>query len=384
MDYQKAAEYKQAIKNRPGDRELLKEAAQYFTDYGAFDEAESCWTKYNDLVGGDAGALKIIGAIHGRKGRHETAQKFLERSIELDPEDADTFHNLAVSLLNLGNVDRSIEYMERSLELDPDDDIGWNDLGVLLFETGRAAGAEECFHKAIDLNPQREEAYINLAQLGDEIIDVNRALKALNNNMSMLKNEIINNACSALAAQAVKMIFEKGREKSSIVLKRSPEEADVSFPDSSLFPGKEFKRNRVGVNIEGRYEFEILPVFEAFELLSRVNEEIMLYVWGKPECELPAWVSGSRRIKWVESLDECDIFIDCRLNISRFSDEPQRVPIKLSPNAEEEVTTIDDKIIVRINTRFHDDYGRTWDFEDLVLMMGATTGCIKDFRAEIE
>jgi len=77
---------------------------------------------YTDAAAMQPGSPKILGAIGETKARMEhyhEAVSALESAVALDPELAGAHFYLAVSLANLGQLDRARKHAQHALELDP-------------------------------------------------------------------------------------------------------------------------------------------------------------------------------------------------------------------------------------------------------------------------
>jgi len=104
--------------------------------------------------------------------------------IEFEPQNADAYYNLAnayrskdqggltrAGLLLDNNIDKSaylnkaIKYYEKAIELDPNLAQAYNNLATIYSQNGNMDKAQICLQKAIKLKPDFCDAYINLAAL---------------------------------------------------------------------------------------------------------------------------------------------------------------------------------------------------------------------------
>lgn len=65
-------------------------------------------------------ALNAIGACYDDLRRHDIAMTYYERALAIEPRNADTFHNMAVSLRMAGLRDEAEAMLQKAANLDPD------------------------------------------------------------------------------------------------------------------------------------------------------------------------------------------------------------------------------------------------------------------------
>ena len=87
-------------------------------------------------------------------GRHEEAIHCLDKALEIDPQNAETWINKGWSLgqLQLGRHEEAIHRLDKALELDPQNGKAWNNKGRSLGSLDRHEEAAHCFSKAMELN----------------------------------------------------------------------------------------------------------------------------------------------------------------------------------------------------------------------------------------
>jgi len=86
--------------------------------------------------------------------RQNEALESFNKAIELDPDDALTWHMRSITLFALANYDEALESLNKAIELDPDDVQAWHIKGVVLVVLKHYDEALESFNKAIALNPK--------------------------------------------------------------------------------------------------------------------------------------------------------------------------------------------------------------------------------------
>src|SRR5689334_8565009 len=66
-----------------------------------------------------APALQVLAMVHDRLGHADEAGKLFDRSIGLQPRNAEFRTNLALFLIRCGRIDQGIRELERALVLQP-------------------------------------------------------------------------------------------------------------------------------------------------------------------------------------------------------------------------------------------------------------------------
>ena len=113
--------------------------------------------KYPD----DAKVVGAMGLAHMHRSEFDKAIEYSEQAIEMDPELADGYHQLAVSYYNKGFFSEDREagmaffekakgYNQTELELDPTNPAALNVKGQILADSGSPAEAIEAYKEAFD------------------------------------------------------------------------------------------------------------------------------------------------------------------------------------------------------------------------------------------
>jgi protein O-mannosyl-transferase len=71
------------------------------------------------LNANDSETLRLLGVAYGIRGDHKEAIGYFERVVQLLPEHAPSYLNLANAYQNAGDLENSYKYRNRALELDP-------------------------------------------------------------------------------------------------------------------------------------------------------------------------------------------------------------------------------------------------------------------------
>jgi lipoprotein NlpI len=76
-------------------------------------------------------------------------------------KEAEMFYKQAMSFLNQGKIDKSIEFFNNALNIDKDYASAWNDKGVALMELEKYPESLKCFEEVIRLEPGDNMAWYN-------------------------------------------------------------------------------------------------------------------------------------------------------------------------------------------------------------------------------
>ncbi len=96
----------------------------------------------------------LLGWGCRRLRRWEEGRRAFEKAIELGAQDADTYNELAICLMELGEYPECRKRLEEALRLEPDNIKIVSNLGTLCLRQGRREEAEGFFRTALELDPK--------------------------------------------------------------------------------------------------------------------------------------------------------------------------------------------------------------------------------------
>lgn len=96
----------------------------------------------------------LLGWGNRRLERWAEGREAFEKAIELGAEDADTYNELAICLMELGDLAESRRCLEKALRLEPDNIKIVSNLGTLALKRGKKEEAEGFFRTALELDPK--------------------------------------------------------------------------------------------------------------------------------------------------------------------------------------------------------------------------------------
>ncbi|MDB2474369.1 tetratricopeptide repeat protein, partial [bacterium] len=106
---------------------------------------------------------------HYQALRYEDAEKLSLSITQEFPIHPFAWKVLAVVLKLTGRISESLVASQKSVQLDPRDAEAHNNLGILLKELGKLDEAEKSYKKAIELKPDYAEAHNNLGNVLKEL-----------------------------------------------------------------------------------------------------------------------------------------------------------------------------------------------------------------------
>ncbi len=148
----------------PDDYQGLGQIGSCLGDLGRYGEAESYLRRALELVD-DATTHYHLGFVLTRRGRLADAVAEYERALERDPSHVNARTNLAVNLVDLGDVDRAAREMKRVLEIDPENASAHTNLGAMLVHQGQIERGIAEFREALRIDPRQVQAQVALKTL---------------------------------------------------------------------------------------------------------------------------------------------------------------------------------------------------------------------------
>ena len=107
-------------------------------------------------------AWKILGAVFKQTGRINESIIFMQKSIQLDPQDAEAHNNLGVIYQDLGRFEEAEASYTQATILQENYIEAFSNLGNILKDQGKLDKAVNAHEKAISINPNYSEAYYNM------------------------------------------------------------------------------------------------------------------------------------------------------------------------------------------------------------------------------
>ncbi len=106
-------------------------------------------------------AWKILGAVFKQTGRISESITYMQKSLQLNPLDAEAHNNYGVILQELGRLEEAEASYTRAIKLEPNYIEANNNLGNLYKDQEKYEKAIIAFNKVILVNPNNAEVYYN-------------------------------------------------------------------------------------------------------------------------------------------------------------------------------------------------------------------------------
>lgn len=108
------------------------------------------------------GTYVTLGRIHEDIGKHDLAVQEFQRTLDLNPRDADALSGMAHAYENAGRIADAEAAYKKAIALRPDYWDGYNSLGLFYDRQRRYDDAIAQLRHAIELTPDNAQAYFNL------------------------------------------------------------------------------------------------------------------------------------------------------------------------------------------------------------------------------
>ena len=96
-------------------------------------------------------AWKVLGAVLKQNGKINESLVATQKSLQLDPQDAEAHNNLGGMLQRLGRLKEAELACKKAIELKPDNVEAYNNLFIILQKLNKLKEAEKILHRSIQL-----------------------------------------------------------------------------------------------------------------------------------------------------------------------------------------------------------------------------------------
>jgi len=146
-------------------------------------DSESLATRALACTTGNFVALNNLGVVLFNRGKVNEAMEEFQKSLEVEPENAEVLNNLGNALATKGSDEAAITQYEKALEIQPAYADAHYDLGKVLRKEGRLDEAVAQYRKALEIAPEHVDALNNLgnalALKGEDAAAIAQYKKAL-------------------------------------------------------------------------------------------------------------------------------------------------------------------------------------------------------------
>ena len=129
-----------------------------------FEAAEQSLANVLNLAPDEPDAVRLLGMVVQRLGKHVKAVECFRRVLAVCPEDSDLRIGLGISLFEQGQADEALTHFRRACELEPDSTSAWFNLGEALGRQAQTNEAVAALRRALELDPAHISARLSLAR----------------------------------------------------------------------------------------------------------------------------------------------------------------------------------------------------------------------------
>ncbi|HLO64330.1 MAG TPA: tetratricopeptide repeat protein [Azonexus sp.] len=161
-DWQAAAQaYMLALQMNPDNPVYLNDLGVMLELHVSPHEYRQLWSELAARPSAGGIAHYFLGNALRGEGEFELARQAYQRAVELEPDMAEAFNNLALVLNRLGQEEEAKAAFRRAQEINPALVAPQINLGALMARSSTVDEAETLLAKAVDLDPQSTDARVN-------------------------------------------------------------------------------------------------------------------------------------------------------------------------------------------------------------------------------
>ena len=145
--------YTRVLSSMPNETSVRYARALVAEKLGDLDMVESDLQTILKQEPANAQVLNALGyTLADRTNRYEEALTYIQRALELEPDDAAVVDSMGWVLYRMGNYSQAIEHLRRAAQLSQDPEIAAH-LGEVLWVSGDKDGALKIWEKSLKDNP---------------------------------------------------------------------------------------------------------------------------------------------------------------------------------------------------------------------------------------
>ncbi|MFZ0551715.1 MAG: sulfotransferase [Steroidobacteraceae bacterium] len=141
-----------------------------------FEAAEQSLINVLRLAPDEPDAVRLLGMVVQRLGRHMQAIECFRRVLAMCPGDSDLRLGLGISLFEQGEADEALTHFRQACKLEPASASAWFNLGEALGRHALTKEAVEALRRALELDPAHKSAQLSLARTQANLGEVSAAV----------------------------------------------------------------------------------------------------------------------------------------------------------------------------------------------------------------
>ncbi|MGH8198822.1 MAG: tetratricopeptide repeat-containing sulfotransferase family protein [Steroidobacteraceae bacterium] len=168
----------QGVSRRPLSSVAARLLARARREWGQqqFEAAEQSLINVLRLAPDEPDAVRLLGMVVQRLGRHAEASASFRRVLAICPEDSDLRIGLGISLFELGEVDEALAHFRQACRLEPASASAWFNLGEALGRQALTQEALVALRRALELDAAHISARLSLARAHANLGQVDTAV----------------------------------------------------------------------------------------------------------------------------------------------------------------------------------------------------------------
>lgn len=202
-------------------------------DRGWLDEAVNEFSKAIELDPESAHAYDNLATVFAEKGRFIDALESYVKAVRLEPQNPNTHHYLA-SFLSSRGFDASVQLYKHAIEMDPDFTDAHVNLALTYGDRGMLDEAIASLQKAIELDADDEGARHELAAV---LMDAGRFAEAIGHLRKIIRDypEHTDAYIDLGIAYTAQGFYREAERALTDALKQSPDDAAAHYHLASLY-----------------------------------------------------------------------------------------------------------------------------------------------------
>lgn len=222
----RTAMYEQIVAQRPRNARAMALLGDYYLRDGSVDAAQR-WLERSVALEPVPEALNNLGNVQQARGDFAAARALFERALVARPGDATTLSNLGNALLAEGRVDEALARFEAALRARPDFAGALYNLANTLAQAGRFTEAAARYERLLVLTPADAEARANFSAVLAALDRHDAALAQIREAVHLRPDHAaLRNACGVTLARVGRVGEALAEFEAAIRL--SPDNADYA------------------------------------------------------------------------------------------------------------------------------------------------------------
>jgi Flp pilus assembly protein TadD len=120
-------------------------------------------------------ALKLMGIAKFFQRKYQEAADHLAQALEINPEDAECYNDIALAYAGMEEFDKAQESLEKAVSLKPEQPVFYSNLALHYRQIGQHQKAIELFNKSLSINDKDVTVWVNMGGVYGEMKDTKNA-----------------------------------------------------------------------------------------------------------------------------------------------------------------------------------------------------------------